>query len=296
MTDRDAAISPLRWEQAPKLKSPVFLVGFKGWADAGGVASDTLSHVIEALQPLTMAYINNESFMIQSLERPVAKIESGLLSSMGAMDTSLKFWVNPDGPSDLVLMLAPEPHYNWLSYGDLIAGAMAKLGATHLITIGGVQDTVSHSAAATISVVCSSSETLSEQLRQDPSLNPADYEGPISVHTALLIACARIGIESTGLWAHVPAYLQKNPRQVARLVSILNKSIGMDCSAEDLKRESIELDRRIDEALAMDPNLREFVETIEDKEKREGASSSGKDKIIRLNDFLRREPQRDPEQ
>jgi predicted ATP-grasp superfamily ATP-dependent carboligase len=242
-----------------------------------------------------MAYLNHEPFMIQSLERPVAHIENGLVNSVDSMNTSLMFWVNPQGPPDLVLMLAHEPHCNWISYGDVVAQAMFKLSAGHLITIGGVQDSISHSARTTISVVCSSEATLEQQLHNAPTLNPADYNGPISIHTILLTACSKIGVESTGLWAHVPAYLQKNPRQVAQMVSILNQSIGMNCAIEDLKRESIELDRRIDEALAMDPNLREFVETIENKEQTQEAPVSGAEKIIRLNDFLRRDPQRDPD-
>lgn len=288
-----SANSTLTWERAPKLRKPVFVVGYHGWADAGSVASDTLTHIIETLSPITLARLDHEPFMVFSLERPTATINNGLLSRVESLSTSMKFWINPDGPQDLVLMLAHEPHCNWMSYGSAIAEAMSKIGAEHVITIGGVQDTISHSSSAVISVVCSSAETLAAQLGHDNSLNPADYSGPISIHTIILSACKKVGIESTGLWAHVPAYLQKNPRQVARLIKILNKSIGMNCETEGLHRESIELDRRIEEALSLDPNLREFVESIEGKEQSKQTDGVGADNIIRLNDFLRRDPQRD---
>ncbi len=285
--------STLTWERAPKLRKPVFVVGYHGWSDAGSVASDTLTHIIQTLRPMTLARLDHEPFMVFSLERPTATIENGLLSSVESLSASLEFWINPEGPQDLVLMLAHEPHCNWMTYGSAIAEAMSKIGAAHVITIGGVQDTISHSSSAVISVVCSSTETLASQLGRDAALNPADYKGPISIHTIILSACKKVGIESTGLWAHVPAYLQKNPRQVARLIKILNNFVGMNCETEDLNRESIELDRRIEEALSLDSNLREFVESIEGKEQRKQSDGEGADNIIRLNDFLRREPQKD---
>jgi proteasome assembly chaperone (PAC2) family protein len=100
------------------------------------------------------------------------------------------------------------------------------------------------------------------------------------------------GLQAISLWGHAPAYLQKNPRLVARIVSILGKAMGFHCPVETLKRKAVELDRKISDALARDPNLKQLVESIEEKDI--SRRSSGRDdKIIHLNDFLRRDPHED---
>ena len=81
---------------------------------------------------------------------------------------------------------------------------------------------------------------------------------------------------------------------MAKLVSILNKAVGMHCSVKSLNQKSIELDRKINEALARDPDLKHLVETIEGKDNPK-TSLPGDDKVIRMNDFLRRDPRKDPE-
>jgi predicted ATP-grasp superfamily ATP-dependent carboligase len=125
-------------------------------------------------------------------------------------------------------------------------------------------------------------------------IRAANYHGPISIHSRLLHACSEAGVQAVSLWGHVPVYLQYNPWLVIKLVKILNEVVGMQCPVEPLKRQSIELDRRINEALAQDSNLKQFVETIEGREDTR-AQDGRNDNIIRLNDFLRRETRIDPE-
>jgi predicted ATP-grasp superfamily ATP-dependent carboligase len=192
------------------------------------------------------------------------------------------------------MLLGKEPHYNWLAYSNVLVDAMTRLGIVRLVTVGGVQDTISHSSPPAVSVVASSLLVLEETAQLEPSVRPAEYSGPISIHSSLLAASAEAGIPAVSLWAHVPAYLQKNPRMVATLMKILNKNAGTDCPVDGLMKESIEMDRKIDEAMARDPNLKQFVEAIEGRRDSQ-EDSSREDNIIRLNDFLRRDPNRDPE-
>jgi proteasome assembly chaperone (PAC2) family protein len=102
------------------------------------------------------------------------------------------------------------------------------------------------------------------------------------------------GFEAATLWGHVPAYLQKSPQLVEKLISILGKATGLHCCVEQLRQKSLELERKIDEALSKDPDLRQFVETIEKKQSFRSTSSRD-DKIIHLNNFVRRETPKGPE-
>lgn len=295
MTGRDPSTSHLSWDDKPKLTDPYAVAGFQGWSNAGNVSSDTLEHLIAAVEPQVFATVSHEPFVNYTLDRPVAEIEDGLIHEMEPPYTELLYWKNPQGPHDVVFLLGKEPHYRWLGYSQIVLDVMAELGVKRLYTIGGVQDTISHTAPLVISVVASSPSMVAEIIRPEFGLRAAEYCGPISIHSLLVKMCGEGGIEGVSLWGHVPAYLQKSPRLVARMVTLLNEVTGMTCSVDSLKQKAVELDRRLHEALLRDPNLRRFVDTVE-REVGSDEESTDREKVIRLNDFLHRGSPDDPKQ
>lgn len=294
MSVHDTPSSSLEWRRVPELKDPFLVAGFRGWSDAGSVSSDTLSYLAQTLNPTVIATLSEEPFVNYTLDRPVAQIEDGIIHEIEPMFTEFSCWNNPDGDHDAVIVLAREPHYRWLEFASTIVDLMFRLGVTRLYLIGGVEDTISHNSQPLVTLVGSSPEVIAETMCLGSGIRPADYYGPISIHSCLIRACEEAGVEAVSFWAHVPAYLQKNPRLVARIVTILNASLGMQCPTELLERKSAELDLRINEALLKDPNLKRLVDSIQrDDEVQE--SSSTQEKVIRLDDFLRRDSRKDPE-
>jgi len=287
--------SYIQWDHVPELKKPVLVAGFHGWSDAGGVSTDTIQYLIEILQPVEVGTLSNEPFVNYTLDRPVAQIEDGIIHEMEPMSSGLYCWNNPTGGSDVILLLGKEPHHSWLTYSSVALDIIRKLHVKQLYTIGGVQDTISHSAPPVVTVVGSTPLVVEHALKLDVQVRTADYYGPVSIHSLLIKTCMDAGIDALSLWGHVPAYLQKNPRVVSKLVTILNKAVVMQCPVDILVQKSIELDRKINEALAKDPNLKDLVERIEEKDNSRPPSPAG-DNVIRLNDFLRRDPHKDPGQ
>jgi len=287
------APAPILWQDySGELRNPFLIVGFQGWSDAGAVSSDTLQHLTEVFRPQRLATISYEPFLNFTLERPVAQVENGIIHDIEPMFAEIVLWNNPDGDHDVAMMLGKEPHHAWLTFSATVAEVMRKLEVKQLFTIGGVQDTVSHKARPTVSIVGSTPEVVDRALELDEDLSAAEYYGPISIHSFLVKECAALGIPALSLWGHAPAYLQKNPRLVARIVSILGEAMGFLCPVDTLKQKAVELDRRISEAMTRDPNLKKLVESIHEKE-RSQTLSSGDEKIIRLNDFVRRDPSKD---
>ena len=293
MSKKDPHLAYMQWDYVPELKEPFFVAGFHGWSDAGNVSSDTLQYLMEQLRPQTFASLSNEPFVNYGLDRPVGEIENGIIRHLEPMVTVLTFCSNPEGKHDLILFLGREPNYNWLLFAGTLLDAMQRLGVKRLYTLGGVQDTISHSAPPRISVIGSSASAVAASTDMEGNIQPADYYGPVSIHSFLVRTCIERKIEAISLWGHVPAYLQKNPRMIAQMVKIISEASGVECPTESLVKRSIELDRRIDEILAKDPNLKQFVESIEGK----GGSlpQGGADNVIRLNDFLRRDSHKDPQ-
>lgn len=294
MTETERPWLRFQWTQVPELRDPYLIMGFHGWSNAGSVSSDTVQYLMDALQARPVATLSDEHFVNYTVDRPSARIENGAIDYLESMCTDLTCWTNGEGERDLLFMLGREPHFNWLTYARIVSDMMSRLGVRRLYTIGGVQDTISHSSPALVTLVGSSSDVIAGTVQLNHGIRPAEYHGPVSIHSYLIKNCMDAGTEAVSLWGHVPAYLQKSPRLVAKMIAILSKAAGMDCSVESLKQKSIELDRRIDEALAKDPSLKEFVETLES---RDGLtpSSVGDEKVIRLNQFLRRDSKKDPE-
>ncbi len=288
MIDKDFLNLLVEWRKTPRLTRPVMLAGFFGWSNAGCVSSDTLQYLHAALQPEVFASMSNEAFSNYTIDRPNARIEDGVILEMEVLDTNFSYHKNPNGRHDVVLFLGREPAYSWQSYSDMIIGVMQQLGVERFYTLGGVQDAVSHLSPPVVSVVAATSFMVSELCEANRNIVPAAYSGPISIHSYLLRACADAGIEAASLWGHAPAYLQKNPRVVARLVNIINSLTGLDVPTSHLDRQAIELDRKINEAVAKDPNLRKLVEAVECDQEADAPPSS-RDKVIRLEDFVRRD-------
>lgn len=288
MSERESLSPYLNWDYVPELRDPCMVVGFHGWSDAGNVSSDTIEHLRETLQPRVFARLTNEPFINYTLDRPIGQIEDGLITHLDPMVTEFSCWSNPEGPKDLVLVLGKEPHFNWNLYSHILMSTLRRLSVKRLYTVGGVQDTISHSAPPHVSMVGSSAAVIAEMVALEEGIEPADYSGPLSIHSFLVRTSMESGIEGVSLWGHAPPYLQKNPRLVAKLVSILNSLTGLQCPLDLLIRKAIELDRRINDILSKDPNLKQFVQSIEGKT-RSRPTGPGGDKIIRLNEFLRRD-------
>ncbi|MCA1961864.1 MAG: PAC2 family protein [Desulfomonile sp.] len=292
MSFDQSAASFVQWNDIPELRAPCMVVGFRGWSDAGSVSSDTVDHLRTTFEPRVFASISNEPFINYTLDRPIGQITDGLIDYMEVMVTEVGWAANPDGEHDLVVLLGKEPHYNWRLYAQIVLEVMRRVGVRRFYTIGGVQDTVSHTAPPQISIVATSEGAVADAVRLDNCVQAADYYGPLSVHTCLLKLCAESDIEGVSFWGHVPAYLQKNPRVVGKIVSILNRAIGMRCPVDQLRMKAVEIDRRISEILAKEPNLKRFVESVE--QRKDGAPQGTGDKIIRLDDFVKRDPNKDP--
>jgi proteasome assembly chaperone (PAC2) family protein len=295
MTGRDLSAAHLSWDHKPELKEPYAVAGFHGWSNAGSVSSDTLEHLIAEVKPTVFATISHEPFLNYTLDRPIVEIENGLIHEIEPPYAELQYWQNPHGPHDVVFLLAKEPHYGWLSYSQIMLDVMTELGVKRLYTVGGVQDSISHTAPLLISVVASSPAMITETVRPEFGLRAAEYYGPISIHSLLVKTCEEGGIEGISYWGHVPAYLQKNPRLVARLITLLNEATGMRCPVQALQQNALELDRRLHEALLRDPDLRRFVETVE-PELGSDEESTDSEKVIHLNNFLHRGSHDDPKQ
>jgi predicted ATP-grasp superfamily ATP-dependent carboligase len=91
------------------------------------------------------------------------------------------------------------------------------------------------------------------------------YEGPTGIVGVLHHACARSGVPSVSLWASVPHYVAAapNPKAALALIRSFEGVAGVAVDARDLEESSEEYERQVNAAVASDPDVKQFVERLE---------------------------------
>ncbi len=124
-----------------------------------------------------MATLCEEPFINYTIDRPVAQIEDGIIYDLEPMVSELSCWINSDGDHDLLFFLGKEPHLGWRAYSEMILDILRRLNVQMLYTIGGVQDTVSHSGPPLVTVVGSNPSVIAGTMRLDRAIKAAEYYG-----------------------------------------------------------------------------------------------------------------------
>ena len=93
----------------------------------------------------------------------------------------------------------------------------------------------------------------------------ARYEGPTGIVGVLHDACARAGLLSASLWAPVPHYVATvpSPKATLALLRRLEDLLEVPIETEELDEAAVEYERRLDEAVASEPEVRALVERLE---------------------------------
>ncbi len=97
-------------------------------------------------------------------------------------------------------------------------------------------------------------------------LQRSSYEGPTGIVGVLHTVCADAGLPSASLWASVPHYIAAapNPKAALELVRRVEGLVGVAVDAAELEQASEEYERQVSAAVASDPDVRAFVEQLEE--------------------------------
>jgi predicted ATP-grasp superfamily ATP-dependent carboligase len=91
------------------------------------------------------------------------------------------------------------------------------------------------------------------------------YEGPTGIVGVLHDSCARAGLVSASLWAPVPHYVAAvpSPKASLALVRQVEALLQVTVDATELEQATEEYERRLDAAVASEPDVRAHVERLE---------------------------------
>ena len=269
----------------PELKGTVAVLGFAGWANAGEVGTSTLTFLKEAVSSGLLAEIEADSFYDFTAHRPCGCVSAGRVTSLIRPSNTFYFASETKGPPT-IFFLGEEPHLSWDRYCGLILEVLLRFDTRLVITVGGTYDERLHTDPPLVSYLAEDM-VLAESVQAQGG-QPGEYEGPISIHTYLYLACRQRGLAVVGLWGHAPAYVQTgNFHLVKKSLEMIAALGGPGPDISSLDEACQEMDQQLEALIERSPKLADYVQklaqTRQSKPPRDVCLPKGKAKVIPLS-------------
>ena len=287
-------MDPLILTEKPQLSDATLVVGMAGWADAGGVSSVGVRYLRRKLGAHRFGELDPEEFYDFSQLRPQVVLEEGHQRRVVWPINRFYYWQGDPGPH-LIFFSGVEPHLKWRTYCDAVIGLAQECGAVRFMAVGGTYDSIPHTVTPQVSGSATDPDT--RALLSEMGVGFSSYQGPTSIHSALMEACRRRDMATASLWGHAPHYIQAvpNPRVCHAVLGRLARVLGVDLALDDLLEAATTLDRQVERVLTSNDELRTYVHGLEEAYGRgapaeKPAAPEDSAAIVReLEEFLRRQ-------
>ncbi len=253
-------MSDVIWRERPELRAPVMVCAFRGWNDAGEAATAALSYIRGSFEAREVAEIDPEDFYDFTAVRPSVKLTEGSMREIEWPENSFSVAPVPGAEGDLVMLQGVEPSLRWRRFTEDVVTTARDLGVRMVITLGALLADVPHSRPVAITGI-TSDQTLVERL----GFEPPSYEGPTGIVGVLQKVCAEAGLPAVSLWASVPHYVaaSPNPKVALALVRAFEGTAGLAVDGGELESAAEDYERQVTAAVASDPEVKAFVERLE---------------------------------
>jgi predicted ATP-grasp superfamily ATP-dependent carboligase len=286
----------LRFDRRPELRKPALICSFQGWNDAAESASSALRYLATQWDAEDFGAIDPEEFYDFQVTRPTVTLTEGLTRKIEWPELSLSS-ARPEGSDrDVIFLVGAEPNLRWRTFSETVVQAAQELGVELVISLGALLADVPHTRAVQITGIAANADQADEL-----GFSQTRYEGPTGIVGVIHDACARAGIVSASLWAPVPHYVASVPSPKASLALIhqVERLLEVDIDLSALEEAATEYERRLDEAVANEPEVRALVERLEqqmdESEIQFGDLPSGDSIAREFQRFLREQPPPEPE-
>lgn len=252
---------PLRWDDRPVgLRDPALVCAFTGWTDAGDSASSAVGVISRRLGAQRCATVDPELLYTMQSYRPHITVRDGVASDVEWPTVELRAAVVPTAGRDLILVTGPEPAMRWQSLSETLIETAKSLGATFVVTLGGLLSDVPHTRPVPITGIATDPDIIAPIGAMLP-----DYEGPTGLTGVVHFEAARQGLQAATLLAHVPHYVAgvPSPKATLALVEAVEALTKVPVPTARLRAASERYEQQVSEAVERDPERRELLERLE---------------------------------
>ena len=280
--------------QIPALRSPVMVIAFSGWNDAGEAATGAASHLLASwiesdsdVVPELIADVDVEEFYDFQVNRPTVCIDESSIRSLTWPGTQIFGLRTPELDHDFVIVRGVEPSMKWKTFAGDILDLADDLEIDMVITLGSMLADTPHTRPITVS-----GSGAHPEIAQRLGVEISKYEGPTGILGVIQDACVRRGIDAVSLWAAIPHYASSSPspKAILALINALEDFLEITLPQGELVNESRDWEIEVSEMAKEDSDVAEYVKALEEsKDAAELPEVSGESIARELERFLRRQ-------
>ena len=280
--------------QIPALRSPVMVIAFSGWNDAGEAATGAASHLLASwiesdsdVVPELIADVDVEEFYDFQVNRPTVCIDESSIRSLTWPGTQIFGLRTPELDHDFVVVRGVEPSMKWKTFAGDILDLADDLEIDMVITLGSMLADTPHTRPITVS-----GSGAHPEIAQRLGVEVSKYEGPTGILGVIQDACVRRGIDAVSLWAAIPHYASSSPspKAILALINALEDFLEITLPQGELVNESRDWEIEVSEMAKEDSDVAEYVKALEEsKDAAELPEVSGESIARELERFLRRQ-------
>ncbi|HIE21544.1 MAG TPA: PAC2 family protein, partial [Acidimicrobiia bacterium] len=167
-------MAALQWLHQPALDSPVALIAFEGWGDAGESSTMAALAFLEKLDSELIAIVDPDELFDFQVRRPTVSLDSSGIRSITWPRNEIH--AVRASEHDLVVVLGEEPHYRWKAFTAELVEALVSLGVKRAVTLGAFIGQVAHTLPVPLVGSATQPDTLGIH-----RLHPSGYEGPTGI-------------------------------------------------------------------------------------------------------------------
>ena len=270
----------LRVTDPAPLDSPVLIVAFDSWVDAGS-ASTTAARLLAEEAPIVATFDSDGLFDYRA-RRPTLEIIDGRPSSLAWPELAVRR--ARIGDRDVLVLAGPEPDYRWRELAADAVELTRQLSIAEWISLGAIPAAVPHTRPVPVLGTESRPGLLRGEVRPGPA---GLLRVPSAAISVLDIAVSEAGVPAVGYFAQVPHYVSgAYPAAALALLNAVARHIGGEPPLGGLMAEAQQLRTRLDTAATVDETTREYVKRLEAMADEERLPS-GDELISEIERFLR---------
>ena len=284
--------------EIPALRSPIMVIAFGGWSDAGEAATGVITHLLTVLDSsdsegidmgtsTLIAEVDSEDFYDFQVNRPLIFVDSSMIRSLTWPGVQIFGVRNPDGDRDFILVRGVEPSMRWRTFASEILDLAEDLEVELVITLGSMLADTPHTRAIPVSGTGAHPDIATRL-----GVEVSRYEGPTGILAVIQDGCVRRGIDAIALWAAVPHYANAtpSPKATLALVNGLEDFLEISLPQGELPEGALAWESAVTEMVKDDSDIEEYIKTLEEsKDANEISDDSGEELAREVERFLRRQ-------
>jgi predicted ATP-grasp superfamily ATP-dependent carboligase len=247
-------------KEIPALRSPIMLIAFSGWNDAGEAATGAITHLLSTYSHRVIAEVDSEDFYDFQVNRPHVFLDASQSRSISWPGTLVYGVFTPEFERDLIIVKGVEPSMRWKSFARDLLDLGDDLEVSMLLSLGALLADAPHTRP--ISIMGSAPR---KDIAERYGFSVSNYQGPTGILGAIQDGAVKRGVDSISLWASIPHYASASPSPKASLalINAVEDLLEVSIPQGDLPEDARAWELGVDELAQEDSEVGEYVKALE---------------------------------